>query len=1054
MIKVLCFNRRLCVFLLLLAITVSVTAQVSDNNEDGVMKVESRNPRLDFVPGQVLLKFKDEHRVQINRARGAYASTSVSQITDVLNKFGIVEMEKLLPNAKPLKQKSRTRAYSGDAIEDHDLSQLYCVKLADDHKQETMQLVDELNKLNEVEFAEPNFRVYIMVDDNIAAEYSSNPMVSQQWYLDAYGVKELWNKPVINKQRPVIAIIDTGVDITHPDLKDNIWTKDGTDDEHGYDFINNTTKMRDNNSHGTHVAGIAAAANNGVGIVGANPRALIMPITVLQSDGIGDNATLIKGIDYAVRNGATVLNMSIGTYGNSSALRQSLERAYQNAVIVAAAGNDHKCIYKTHNLIHIDTPMPCFPGAYSFVLGVQATTQSGSLATFSNYDDDGPLTSCESTQQDTDGFNYELKAPGTQILSSVPGGGYREYQGTSMSSPLVAGAISALLMVKKYDNQEILWGDLLHTNNIVEAYDVTARPAELDITRIVLRNRNEQDTDVLNDYDVNVGETIEIYPFIRTSFGSASNIKLNLTTSSGAEISTSNVDFGYNLDAFGKMTSKNPLIVKIPDEMPNASEIRITVQATCKESDKTFSSTFTLRVVNMYTLKGMLTEDMTLTPDHVYYVPGKFGVNVGTTLTIKPGTRVEFDKDAGIFGFGKLNIKGTPEAPIVFTPYNKSKAWSGIYSHAPSGLHEYDGIVYTNAEQTLFTLLPTEATPELMSTVWQNFYYDTEGPKTLYLKNYIDNWVTDMSGKVNLLTDPNYLTPAMLKMMDDWNGYFQRYPTEPTNEMRNSAYVCLSFPSWYRYTNPTDTITYCRIDGFSNSNGLYNHPPIFFDCISENATSLNGSKNVIISNGEVELRAVSTDYTNFVNLTLHLPYRLVKNGQYETPFLGKSNFINNYWTNSDNGKKYILEVVSSKPETLTYDYLPYLGTAREDFLRPLIYEYGNTDDWVNGATYATLDLSNIQKEPYKEAHGIVWKVLVNGKDAQDEQEDLLPLGVGRHKFEVYFNRPMNKTVTPLVSLVLFRHILSTQSQRMAVGMKLVLSIQHTPLLMGKPKVMV
>ncbi len=111
----------------------------------------------------------------------------------------------------------------------------------------------------------------------------------------------------------------------------------------------------------------------------------------------------------------------------------------------------------------------------------------------------------------------------------------------------------------------------------------------------------------------------------------------------------------------------------------------------------------------------------------------------------------------------------------------------------------------------------------------------------------------------------------------------------------------------------------------------------------------------------------------------------------------------------------MLSVISSTPETVRIDPLPYLGTGREDILRPLIYEYGNTEGNTYGTTFATLDLSNMQIEPFKEAHGIVWKVLVNGKDAQDEQEELLPLGIGKHKFEVHFNRPMNKAVIPQIS---------------------------------------
>ena len=366
----------------------NVSAQVSNDNEDEVNKIDSRFLQKDYVSGQVLVKFKDENRVNVHRSRSKFASTNVDRITSVLQKYGVDEMEQLLPNQNPKRQLARTRSYNGDTIKEHDLSQLYCISLSDAHHQETMELVDELKALDEVEYAEPNYRVYVMVDNHITDNYSSNPMESHQWYLENYGVIELWNKPIINKERPVIAILDTGVDLTHPDLKDNLWINtieaygvnnkdnDGNgfnNDVHGWDFVNNSGNIRDNNMHGTHVAGIAAAVNNSTGIVGANPLALIMPITVLQSDGTGDVATIVKGIDYAIQNGATVLNMSFGLYSNSRVLRQTLESAYQKAVLVAAAGNDGRCIYASHWGNKHDDPesqsMPCFPAAYSFVLG-------------------------------------------------------------------------------------------------------------------------------------------------------------------------------------------------------------------------------------------------------------------------------------------------------------------------------------------------------------------------------------------------------------------------------------------------------------------------------------------------------------------------------------------------------------------------------------------------------------------------------------------------------------------------------------------------------------
>ena len=194
-------------------------------------------------------------------------------------------------------------------------------------------------------------------------------------------VPQFWraskNAPNYLGHRPVIAILDTGVDINHPDLADNIWTnpnetEDGTDtdrngfkdDLHGWDFINQTNVIGDYNGHGTHCAGIAGAVGgNKIGIAGVNPDALIMPVTVMQSNGSGDVATIVKGIDYAAANGADVISMSIGGYAYSIAEEQALAKAYSKAVIVAAAGNDAYDIEPKY------MGAPMYPAAFTFVIG-------------------------------------------------------------------------------------------------------------------------------------------------------------------------------------------------------------------------------------------------------------------------------------------------------------------------------------------------------------------------------------------------------------------------------------------------------------------------------------------------------------------------------------------------------------------------------------------------------------------------------------------------------------------------------------------------------------
>ncbi len=888
--------------LLLGTMALPASAQVSNDNEDGVYKTDSRM-RSDFVPGQVLVKFKDSSPVNVRRAKGKFQSAGRNTVDAVLQQFGVEDMEKLLPNEKPGRKMRKAKAFNGTTIEEKDLSQLYLVKLSKEKAMQTHELLKALEDLPEVEYAEPNYKAYIMgepTDETICSNPSANPLYSQQWGIGNTAIDQLWTKPIVNGQRPVIAIIDTGVDITHPDLVDNIWTnqreaegEEGYDndnngfknDVHGWDFINNTGVMRDYNSHGTHVAGIAAAADNGIGIIGANPRALIMPVSVMQSDGSGDIATIIKGINYAVQNGATVLNMSFGSYANTKALRQALEQAYQSAVLVAAAGNDGIGIYPECGKREY---RPMFPAAYSFVLGVQATTQGGALAGFSNFDCDGPNFSAEKDTYGDEGYSYEMSAPGAGILSTVPNGNYKQFNGTSMAAPLVAGGISALQMVKEYENQEILWGDLLHSATLIGAYNIAERPAELDMLGLQFNDRMELtgdgEADYSNDGQIDVGETVSIYPVMRSVFGAARNIKMHLEMGDEYEDATlvsfsdETVDFGMNLSPYGKGVSQNPLTMTIANDVPNGRHIKLKMVATCDGLSTPLEYPFTITVNNMVKLSGMITADRTLTADHEYLVSDNVAVPQGVTLTIEPGTVLRFNSGTGISNSGTLIADGTPEKPIIMMP-NESGRWNGV-----------------------------------------------NNTTLRYCKLYYLN-------KCDLICENC--------IIDDW-------------------YIYMSY--------------------------LF-YPPKMYD--RTNIVNLN------------------TDYITKYPYTPNISYSNIVNGtcKYNPDYNGNGvcNWINTYDSN-----KMMMTFGSKTPITITLSDDTYFGTSREDILRPHIIELGNGD------TYAWVDLANMRKEPHSEAHGIVWKVVVNGKDAQDEYEDLAPLGVARHKFEVYFNRPMNKAVAPQI----------------------------------------
>lgn len=926
-------NRYLLGFALLVVGTMPAFSQVSNDNEDEVYKIDEQTGRNDFVPGQVLVKFKDESPVTVSKARGMFRSVNNSAVDVVLKEFGVEMMDKLLPSAKPLKARRKARGFNGEMIEEKDLSQLYFVKTKSLKKDSTMMLVNKLKELGEVEFAEPNYKVYMTgmapttmpemqaiqvmpskaystraSGDVICADPTTNPLYSEQWGIKKLNVNELWTKPIINSKRPVIAILDTGVDITHPDLVDNIWTNtleaEGEDDYdndgngfksdvHGWDFINGTADICDYNSHGTHVAGIAAASNNEMGIIGANPQALIMPITVMQSDGTGDISVVVQGIQYAIDNGADIINMSLGTYAKSYALKQVLEHAYQTKVLVAAAGNDAKGL----------TECKCsgcytmYPAGFSFVLGVQSG-QDGVLDGFSNYDCNGPTYSEYGLDVQE---NYELIAPGTGIMSCVPYGKYKNLSGTSMSAPLVAGAISALKMVKEYDTQEIMWADLIHMDcDFLKTYNVTERPAEIEV--LTLHWDDSEDGGNGDGY-YDAGETVRFYPIVRTVWGDATNVKCHLEIgdeyedASLIEIIQNDVDFGWHLSAYAYERSKNPIIFKISENCTDARHIKLRLTVTSDEAINSVTQDFVITVDNIIKLDGLINEDMTLTQDHSYLVSTVVGITEGATLTILPGTNVVFRDGAKMTVFGNLTAVGIPGNMISFSRHIGD---GGNYSI------EYGD----NGEIRLEYCMLNDAYPL--------FFND---------KCHIENC-----------------------------------------HFKNSY----SFPDFLIFNR-------CVIT----------------DCNNWGRTLISSPYSNIVNN--VTREALPT-WEKFVNV----------------------NYINTAMRNDALGHEddyIILTAYSRTPKTIICANPPYLGTAREDIVLPHILQLGHKDNGREGLGYASFgvaDLSNILKEPVKEAHGIVWKVLIDGVDPQDEYEIMPVLGVGKHKFEVYFNRPMNKAKIPNV----------------------------------------
>lgn len=290
-----------------------------------------------------------------------------------------------------------------------------------------------------VRYAQPDYTVSL-------AKTPNDPSFSQQWGLNNTGqnsgtadadidAPEAWNVST-GSGKTIVAVIDTGVDYTHPDLAANIWTNtreiagngidddhDGyVDDVHGWDFANNDNNPMDDNGHGTHVAGIiGAVGNNGIGVDGVNWRVQIMPLKFLDASGSGSLSNAIRALNYAVANGAAVANNSYSGGYFYQAFYDAIKNAQSHGVIfVAAAGNSGT---------NTDSS-PAYPSGYNLdnVISVAATDRNDALASFSNY---GPNT-------------VDLAAPGVQIYSTLKGNSYGSMSGTSMAAPFVTGAIALL----------------------------------------------------------------------------------------------------------------------------------------------------------------------------------------------------------------------------------------------------------------------------------------------------------------------------------------------------------------------------------------------------------------------------------------------------------------------------------------------------------------------------------------------------------------------------------------------------------------------------------
>ena len=499
----------------------------------------------------------------------------------------------------------------------------------------------------------------------------------------------------------IVAVIDTGVDYNHPDLKANIWVNKNEvpgngidDDSNGYvddvygcstigSTYNHNGNPMDDHGHGTHVAGIIAASNNKEGVVGIAYNVKIMPIKAGQATGVFTQADIAEAILYAYQMGADVINMSFGGGACSIAVQDALTTAYTSSILVASAGNDGA---PNEGMM----ALPNYPAALSYVIGVMSVDRNGVESGFTNYD-----------VKAYNSVEYEVYAPGEQIISTLPDGRYGKLSGTSMAAPTVSAA--AALLRSYYSDRNMYPSKFIAAQicatsqdearccdpdthgphnlpmmlNIIDAFTKLPKPDVQVFDYYVFDPTSYNGVEYENnngDGVADAGETLLIGLVLRNRWGMSKDTLVTVDALSSGGVANPHVeiiDGEVNFESVATYSTKStlvyneeniiigitdPIIIKLSEDCPNDYLIGINVYLSYKnaldEKDNTqyrggeagnYEVQFWAR--NGYILPSQITEDMTLTKDNYYIIPNSTYIYEGVTVTVEPGTQIQFWSD-------------------------------------------------------------------------------------------------------------------------------------------------------------------------------------------------------------------------------------------------------------------------------------------------------------------------------------------------------------------------------------------------------------------------
>ena len=591
-------------------------------------------------------------------------------------------------------------------------SKWYAVKLTDMTKtEEAVIYLSNLDTFEKVDYD------YVM---GVTAKETENPDYDKQTNLGLSNIPYGWTQ---NGKAPggssdvVVAVIDTGVDYTHLDLRNNIWINtaeipdnglddDGNgyvDDVYGWDCVGNDKDPMDDNGHGTHVAGIIAAENNKIGGIGVAYNCKIMVLKAGNSSGYFNNSDIAEAIQYAYMNGASVINMSFGGSFISIAVEEALENAYNSCVLVAAAGNDSAC--NDLSCKKCENVGVSYPAALPYVIGVMSTDKNGShVSSFSNYD-----------HNPYDSIEYEVYAVGEGVGSTWPSNKYACLNGTSMAAPTVSG-IAALLRsyytdrevysTKFIQSQIVNTGTvnpynalLKETDDAHSVADAHEAMTKLPKPAVNLYGYTIDDSTSISPTNngngvIDAGETVRLYISLHNRGGVASNVNVSIDTyrsEIGNEALTDPYftfvnptmqlsDIGtYSVRESGDKYFEIVVSADCPNDYLVNFNIRYTYTNGMDDKDNTVytddgKQKARFNVSSGYHLPSVISEDTTFTNNRLYIVGEDVLIPAGVTVTFEEGCRIQFYDDREYYYspkitvYGTLNLNGSKDNMISLYP--------------------------------------------------------------------------------------------------------------------------------------------------------------------------------------------------------------------------------------------------------------------------------------------------------------------------------------------------------------------------------------------------